>query len=96
MPCSPVQLCFHKKHCVFVTNVQGKLLSLIQQKCCDLINNFLNVLMFSAIILYNAVERCWISAANEVPSNALPYAEVLFVIPEGYIWQSVTKNSGNS
>ena len=35
------------------------------------------------IILYNAVECCYISAENEELSKALPNAELLFVIPEG-------------
>ena len=34
-------------------------------------------------MLYNAVERCYISAANEEIPKALPNAELLFVIPEG-------------
>ena len=34
-------------------------------------------------MLYNAVERCYISAANEEISEALPNAELLFVVPEG-------------
>jgi DNA-binding Xre family transcriptional regulator len=34
-------------------------------------------------MLYNAVERCYISAANEEIPKALPNAELLFVLPEG-------------
>ena len=41
------------------------------------------MLFLSAIMLYNAVERCCISAANEENSKALPNAELLFVLPEG-------------
>ena len=34
-------------------------------------------------MLYNAVERCCISAEKEEIPKALPNAELLFVIPEG-------------
>jgi len=38
---------------------------------------------YNIIILYNAVERCYISAAISETLKALPNAELLFVIPEG-------------
>ena len=37
---------------------------IFQQKSCGSINYFLILLSSAAIILYNAVERCYISAAN--------------------------------
>jgi len=43
----------------------------------------LNFSFMPDIILYNAVECCCISAANEEIPKALPIAELLFVIPEG-------------
>jgi DNA-binding Xre family transcriptional regulator len=53
------------------------------QKSCEPINYFLILLLLAAIILYNAVERCYISAASQETPKALPKAELLFVIPEG-------------
>ena len=56
---------------------------ILKQKSCESINYFLNLLLLAVIILHNAVECCYISAANQELPKALPTAELLFVIPEG-------------
>ena len=55
---------------------------IFQQKSCGSINYFLILLSLAAIILYNAVECCYISAAN-IKCQSSAEAELLFVIPEG-------------
>ena len=56
---------------------------MVKQKSCESINYFLNLSLPTAIILYNAVERCYLSAVSQETPKALPNAELLFVIPEG-------------
>ena len=69
---------------------------MISAKILRIYKCHLFLLSQAVIIVYNAVECCYISAERSETPKALPNAELLFVIPEGYIWQSVTKNSGNS
>ena len=62
---------------------EGTKILFFQQKSCESIISALRFSCGTDIILYNAVECCYISAENEELSKALPNAELLFVIPEG-------------
>ena len=56
---------------------------MISAKILRIYKCHLFLLSQAAIIVYNAVECCYISAAKREMPKALPIAELLFVIPEG-------------
>ena len=62
---------------------EGTKILFFQQKSCESIISALRFSCGTDIILYNAVECCYMSAVKEDIPKALPIAELLFVIPEG-------------
>ena len=56
---------------------------MISAKILRIYKCHLFLLSQAAIIVYNAVECCYISAERSETPKALPNAELLFVIPEG-------------